>query len=95
MAAAQQQAPVSVTPMAEILAKAGKRALGGGLSGAVAMTTQVGSLMWLRTTMNYQYRHGTGTMVRLSAPAGPCCGSRFACCPWPAATLPRLSLLGN
>lgn len=25
------------------------------------MVVQVGSLMWLRTTMNYQYRHGTST----------------------------------
>ena len=36
----------------EILAKAGKRALGGGVSGAAAMGLQVGGLMWLRTTMN-------------------------------------------
>ena len=35
-----------------------KKSLGGGFSGAVAMSFQVTSLMWLRTTMNYQYRHG-------------------------------------
>ena len=29
-----------------------------GLSGAGAMTVQVTTLMWLRTIMNYQYRHG-------------------------------------
>ena len=29
-----------------------------GLSGAGAMTIQVSSLMWLRTTMNYQYKYG-------------------------------------
>lgn len=29
-----------------------------GLSGAGAMTVQVSSLMWLRTTMNYQYKFG-------------------------------------
>jgi|EP01047_Picozoa_sp_COSAG01_P018592 hypothetical protein len=46
----------------EVLAKAGKRALGGGLPGAAAMVVQVGGLMWLRTTMNYQYRHGTSTL---------------------------------
>lgn len=45
----------------EILEAAGKRALGGGLPGAMAMGIQVTSLMWLRTTMNYQYRHGTST----------------------------------
>lgn len=41
------------------------RALGGGVCGATAMVAQVGSLMWLRTTMNYQYRHGTGTREAL------------------------------
>lgn len=53
------------TPLQEVLQKAGKRALGGGLSGAAAMGLQVGSLMWLRTTMNYQYRHGTSTSEAL------------------------------
>lgn len=33
-----------------------------GLSGAGAMTIQVSSLMWLRTTMNYQYKYG-GHMI--------------------------------
>ena len=33
-----------------------------GLSGGVAMTVQVSSLMWLRTTMNYQYKNG-GKMI--------------------------------
>ena len=45
-----------------ILDKAMKRALGGGLAGAAAMFTQVGALMWMRTTMNYQYRNGGTTM---------------------------------
>lgn len=45
----------------EILEKAAKRALGGGMAGASAMVLQVGSLMWMRTTMNYQYRYGTST----------------------------------
>ena len=40
------------------MAKASKRALGGGLSGAIAGVCQVVLLMWLRTTMNYQYRNG-------------------------------------
>lgn len=47
--------------MKEILDQAGKRALGGGIPGAAAMGLQVVSLMWLRTTMNYQYRYGTTT----------------------------------
>lgn len=39
--------------------KALRDALGGGVPGMVAMFAQVSSLMWLRTTMNYQYTHGT------------------------------------
>jgi len=46
----------------ETLKKAGKRALGGGTAGAVAMVAQVSALMWMRTTMNYQYRNGGTTM---------------------------------
>mmetsp|Transcript_19142 Transcript_19142/g.38699 ORF Transcript_19142/g.38699 Transcript_19142/m.38699 type:complete len:305 (-) Transcript_19142:154-1068(-) len=42
----------------EILDKAMARALRGGVAGASAMAIQVCSLMWMRTTMNYQYRHG-------------------------------------
>lgn len=49
----------------QILRKAGKRALGGGLPGMAAMTVQVVSLMWLRTTVNYQYRYGTSTREAL------------------------------
>lgn len=52
-------------PLSEVLKKAGKRALGGGLPGAAAMVAQVSTLMWLRTTMNYQYRHGTTTAAAL------------------------------
>lgn len=47
---------IIIYKMNEILEKSFK----GGLSGAAAMGVQVTSLMWLRTTMNYQYRHGTG-----------------------------------
>ena len=52
-------------PLSETLRKAGKRALGGDLPGAAAMVMQVSTLMWLRTTMNYQYRHGTTTREAL------------------------------
>mmetsp|Transcript_13281 Transcript_13281/g.17311 ORF Transcript_13281/g.17311 Transcript_13281/m.17311 type:complete len:352 (-) Transcript_13281:110-1165(-) len=47
--------------LVDILYSSGKRALGGGVPGACAMVIQVGSLMWLHTTLNYQYRYGTGT----------------------------------
>jgi hypothetical protein len=39
-------------PLDVILKKAGKRALGGGVPGAIAMGAQVVTLMPLRTTMN-------------------------------------------
>eukprot|EP00397_Hematodinium_sp_SG-2012_P017464 GEMP01017860.1.p1 GENE.GEMP01017860.1~~GEMP01017860.1.p1 ORF type:complete len:483 (+),score=75.33 GEMP01017860.1:154-1602(+) len=52
-------------PLSEVIAKAGKRALGGGIAGAMAMVVQVSSLMWMRTTMNYQYRYGTSTTEAL------------------------------
>lgn len=39
-----------------ILQKASKKALGGGRAGASAAVVQVCSLMWLRTSMNYQVR---------------------------------------
>jgi len=51
----------------EIISKAANRALGGGLSGAAAMGINVGCLMWLRTTVNYQYRHGTNMKTALSS----------------------------
>jgi hypothetical protein len=48
-------------------------ALGGGIPGMMAMIAQVSSLMWLRTTMNYQYTYGTTmteAMKRLYAQCG-------------------------
>eukprot|EP00903_Cladosiphon_okamuranus_P016698 g15393.t1 len=48
-----------------IFAKAGSRAFGGGISGAAAAVVQVLSLMWLRTTMNFQYKNGGSTQEAL------------------------------
>ena len=45
--------------MSDIWEKSLKKAFKGGIAGSSAMVLQVGSLMWLRTTMNYQYRYGT------------------------------------
>lgn len=50
------QASAASVDVGAIFAKAGSRALGGGVSGAAAAVVQVLSLMWLRTTMNYQAR---------------------------------------
>lgn len=41
-----------------ILQKASKKAVGGGKAGASAAVVQVLSLMWLRTSLNFQYRYG-------------------------------------
>jgi len=49
----------------EIVYSASRKALGGGLSGAAAGVAQVILLMWLRTTMNYQYRHGSSTCAAM------------------------------
>ena len=35
-----------------------EKSMKSGMSGAGAVTVQVCTLMWLRTIMNYQYRHG-------------------------------------
>jgi hypothetical protein len=60
-----QHSPNHAT-LPEILHNAGQKAVGGGLPGMAAMTVQVISLMWLRTTVNYQYRYGMSTTVALS-----------------------------
>jgi Mitochondrial carrier protein len=43
----------------QIIIKAGKKGLGGGLPGAIAGAVQVLTLMWMRTIINYQSRYGT------------------------------------
>jgi hypothetical protein len=43
----------------QIVAKAGRKGLGGGLPGAIAGVVQVLTLMGLRTVINYQMRYGT------------------------------------
>ena len=45
-----------------VIKKSAGKALQGGMAGAGAMVVQVSTLMWMRTVMNYQYRHGTTTM---------------------------------
>jgi len=48
--------PLSVN---DILSKAAGNAMRGGVAGACAMGANVACLMWMRTTINYQYRNGT------------------------------------
>ena len=47
---------ISQKPKDSILIKAVKS----GTAGATAMAIQVSSLMWMRTTMNYQFKNGGG-----------------------------------
>lgn len=58
-ASAQKKAPANIGK--ESL----RRALGGGVLGAAAMAVQVTTLMWLRTTLYYQYRYGASTWQAL------------------------------
>lgn len=55
----KQQTDDKTMTLNQILIKAGKRGLGGGLPGAIAGVVQVTTLMWLRTIINYQCRYGT------------------------------------
>jgi hypothetical protein len=53
--------------LSDILRLSARTAVGSGLSGALAMGVQVTGLMWLRTTMNYQYRNGGTTLEAMRA----------------------------
>lgn len=46
---------------AVVVQKAKDSALRGGISGAVAMLANVAALMWMRTTVNFQYKYGMST----------------------------------
>ena len=59
--------PASDKNAPSILQKAANKALAGGMAGAAAMVVQVSTLMWMRTTMNYQYRYGMSTTQALKA----------------------------
>lgn len=60
--AAPERKKVRLTPY-QVVQKAAGDAGRGGLAGAVAMGINVCTLMWMRTTINYQYRYGTSTMT--------------------------------
>ena len=64
-AAAATSPPVSkqevVVPPSKVIRDAVIKGWDGGKAGAMAMGINVCTLMWIRTTMNYQYRHGTTT----------------------------------
>ena len=56
-----------VRPLRVVLEESAAKALGGGLAGAAAMTVQVGALMWMRTTVTFQYRYGGSTREAFAA----------------------------
>ena len=56
---------VSSVDVLAAMGKASTKAFSGGQSGALAGGVQVLSLMWLRTTINFQYRYGLNTSVAL------------------------------
>jgi hypothetical protein len=55
----QSEAAVVPATFSEVLNKTAARALRSGTAGAAAMGANVAALMWMRTTINYQYRNGT------------------------------------
>jgi len=55
MSEVAKKAPPSLS---EVMTKASKKALSGGIAGACAQAINVLALMWMRTIMNYQYRYG-------------------------------------
>eukprot|EP01066_Platyproteum_vivax_P010719 Platyproteum_vivax@DN4832_c0_g1_i1.p1 len=59
---AVEAAPIKGSPLALAFSKAKESAFRGGIAGASAQVINVFALMWMRTTMNYQYRYGTGTL---------------------------------
>jgi hypothetical protein len=60
-----QVVPENELSFREIMSKAGASAFRGGIAGACAMGANVACLMWMRTTVNYQYRNGTTFPVAL------------------------------
>lgn len=50
---------------AEVVLTALKKAGGGGAAGAAAMAANVAALMWLRTTVCFQYRYGMSTSAAM------------------------------
>lgn len=53
--------------LSAVMKNAAKKALGGGVAGALAMVVQVVALMWMRTTINYQHANGMSTLEAMAA----------------------------
>lgn len=59
VSSASQTPPPQQLTAKEIFDKSVASAIRGGTAGAMAMGANVACLMWMRTTINYQYRNGT------------------------------------
>merc|ERR1712072_694368 len=59
--AAKKQEEKKDVNFGDVMKKASQKAFRGGVAGFAAGVIQVGSFMWMRTTMNYQYANG-GTL---------------------------------
>ena len=67
-AALEVSAPLAeATALSVLLLDAGKKALNAGAAGGVAMTANVAALMWLRTTIQFQYRRDGRARARARA----------------------------
>ena len=58
-------APKEKQSFSDVLKKAANKATGGGIAGAASMAVNVCTLMWMRTTVNFQYRYGMSTTEAL------------------------------
>jgi hypothetical protein len=68
-----QSKPSEPMSVSQVMNKATKQALRGGIAGMSAQGINVLTLMWMRTIMNYQYRYGGGlkeTVVKLWGEGG-------------------------
>lgn len=59
--AAASENPKPTLTFEQIITKSAKS----GVAGGTAMAIQVFSLMWMRTTMNYQFKNGGGFVATL------------------------------
>ena len=63
----EAEAADASSSISDVVRESLRRALGGGVAGAAAMGVQVVTLMWLRTTLTFQYRNGGSTRAALAA----------------------------
>ncbi|EPR57931.1 putative MC family transporter [Toxoplasma gondii GT1] len=93
-ATANKKNPEPKTPL-EIIMYSKDQAFRGGIAGASAQVVNVLAFMWLRTTMNYQYRYGGTTFGSIKKLYGEGGVRRFYCGLLPALMQSPLSRFGD